>query len=556
MRRVNLRKVSSTLALVMAGAVLAACGGGGGGSTTPTATSTSPPPPPPPPPPSATTWQPGVFAAASTFKDQCANPRTGVDIENRPFPDQAGSLAEELFWLRSWTNETYLWNDEVIDRDPNTFNDRIAYFDVLKTDVIEPSGEERDDFHFSQTTEAFLESRNSVGNPGYGVEYGILQGAPPRDIRIAYTEAGSPAESLIGGEVALSRGVKILEINGQDVVNGFTTDPEIDDLLELLFPSANGLTRSFRVQDIDGTIRTFDLVTEDIVNEPIQSTGVITVGADKIGYVAFTTFSPFASEEAIIDAIQDMSDQNVTDLVLDLRYNGGGLLAVAAQLGYMIAGPAQSNGKDFERFIYNDDAGNRNPVDGSLNTPFPFINEVIKFDDASSLVEGAPLPSLDLNRVFILSTDDTCSASEAVINGLRGIDVEVILIGDTTCGKPYGFFPTDNCGITYYTIQFQGANDKGFGDFADGFFPSNANNTFGVSVPGCQVADDFTKPLGDETEDMLAAALQYRIDGTCPSISTPVTNFVASKTGPLSIAPSVRNERYYLQNVRDMSMPK
>ena len=118
MRRVNLRKVSSTLALVMAGAVLAACGGGGGGSTTPTATSASPPPPPPPPPPSATTWQPGMFAAASTFKDQCANPRTGVDIENRPFPDQAGSLAEELFWLRSWTNETYLWNDEVIDRDP------------------------------------------------------------------------------------------------------------------------------------------------------------------------------------------------------------------------------------------------------------------------------------------------------------------------------------------------------------------------------------------------------------------------------------------------------
>jgi hypothetical protein len=69
----------------------------------------------------------------------------------------------------------------------------------------------------------------------------------------------------------------------------------------------------------------------------------------------------------------------------------------------------------------------------------------------------------------VLTTAGTCSASEAVINGLRGIDVEVNLIGGETCGKPYAFVPQPNCGTTYFAIQTQGVNNKGFGDYADGF---------------------------------------------------------------------------------------
>ncbi|MCR9270229.1 MAG: S41 family peptidase [Hyphomonadaceae bacterium] len=556
MAKSKLSNIVSVATLLASGAILAACGGGGGGGGS-TGTPILPVVSPPPPPASGPTWQQGVFEPATTFKDQCETPRSGVDIEGNPFPDEQGSLIEEQLWLRSWTNETYLWNDEVVDRDPAGFATAQAYFDVLKTDAVEPSGEDRDDFHFSELTEDFLASRNSVGNPGYGAEYAIIEGSPPRDIRIAYFEPGSPAGTAIGGQIPLPRGSRILEINGQDVINGFRTQAEVDVLIDLLFPSENGLTREFRVEDTDGTVRTVSLTTEDIIRQPILETKVITDGADKIGYIAFNTFSPFSSEEAIITAIEQVEAENVTDLVLDLRYNGGGLLAVAAQLGYMIAGPAQTNGKDFERFIFNADAGNLNPVDGTVNQPFPFISTVIKFDDNSSLVENAPLPSLDLNRVFILSTGDTCSASEAVINGLRGIDVEVILIGDTTCGKPYGFFPQDNCGRTYYTIQFQGANDKGFGDFADGFIPANSSAAFGVSVPGCQVADDFTKPLGDETERLLAAALDYRTTGACPTVTTKTaTSFTANKSGPGSIGEDIRRQKYYLENVRDLRMPK
>jgi hypothetical protein len=73
--------------------------------------------------------------------------------------------------------------------------------------------------------------------------------------------------------------------------------------------------------------------------------------------------------------------------------------------------------------------------------------------------------------------------------------VQVYLIGSTTCGKPYGFYPTDTCGTTYFSIQFRGENDAGFGDYSDGFSPANAGSNAGTLVAGCSVADDFSHEL-------------------------------------------------------------
>ncbi len=125
----------------------------------------------------------------------------------------------------------------------------------------------------------------------------------------------------------------------------------------------------------------------------------------------------------------------------------------------------------------------------------------------------------DLPRVLVITGSDTCSASESIINGLRGVGVSVIQIGDRTCGKPYGFYARDNCGTTYFSIQFQGVNHAGFGDYADGFAPGNSSSG-GVLLPGCPVADDFSRPLGDPAENRLEAALFYRSNGYCsPSFS-------------------------------------
>ncbi|GIT39401.1 MAG: hypothetical protein Ct9H300mP8_05970 [Gammaproteobacteria bacterium] len=130
--------------------------------------------------------------------------------------------------------------------------------------------------------------------------------------------------------------------------------------------------------------------------------------------------------------------------------------------------------------------------------------------------QGAALPTLDLERLFVLTGPGTCSASESIINGLRGIDVDVVQIGASTCGKPYGFYAFDNCGTTYFSIQFRGSNAKGFGDYTDGFSPTNEPSS-GTPLPGCFVLDDFDHALGDPLEGRLNTALAYRINGVCPT---------------------------------------
>ena len=153
------------------------------------------------------------------------------------------------------------------------------------------------------------------------------------------------------------------------------------------------------------------------------------------------------------------------------------------------------------------------------------------------MTSGRPLPALDLRRVIILTGPNTCSASESLINGLRGIDIEVIQIGEPTCGKPYGFYATDNCGTSYFTIQFRGVNAKGFGDYSDGFMPVEGATGSGINVPGCRATDDFSRALGDPTEGRLAAALSYRDSSTCPVPESANQPFGGEVAAPLVLEP-------------------
>ncbi len=526
--------------------LLFAAGCGGGGNNAPAGNNQ-----PPPSGSTGPTWTAGVYEASSRFADRCETVRTGLDLEGNPFPDRAGSTLEENFWLRSWTHETYLWNDEVTDRNPANYSNPVSYFNILKTNATTSSGKPKDDFHFSQPTEEFLRERNSTPTAEYGASLIAYSVTPPRDFRVIYTEPGTPASDLVMGVPNLIRGTKILEVDGVDLVNA-DTDAEIEILNDGLFPASAGELHTFVVQD-PGAVgtRTIMMISENLAPPAVNRTAIINTPTGDVGYALVNTFSPFASEQQIANAIDDMATAGVSDLVLDLRYNGGGLLAISAQLAYMVAGSAQTSGKDFERLRFNDDANGVNPVTGETDNSSPFYSTGLGF----SLPNGTLLPSLNLNRVFILATDWTCSASEAVINGLRGIDVEVILIGRTTCGKPYGFYPEDNCGETYYTIQFQGVNEKGFGDYADGFVPMNSSATFGVKLPGCVVDDDLDHELGDENEALLAAALQYREFGTCPA---PPPFAVAAKsltTADTQTALDLRPGLRVMEKNRDMRMP-
>jgi hypothetical protein len=236
---------------------------------------------------------------------------------------------------------------------------------------------------------------------------------------------------------------------------------------------------------------------------PVRGAKVFTANGTKVAYLYFDSFVA-KSQDALITAFKKFIGDGATELVLDMRYNTGGLLFISSQLAYMIAGQAASNGKTFNKLVYNDKRTRENYTYGFI--PYA-LNASYQYDTAR------PLPSLNLSRVTLLVEHGTASASEAVINGLRGIGVRVNLIGATTYGKPYGFTPQSNCGRYYYAVEFKGENYQGFSDYDAGFAPT------------CTVKDDLNFQLGDVTEPRLAEALQYLKNGVCTI--TPVASIKA-----------------------------
>jgi carboxyl-terminal processing protease len=488
--------------------ILSACGGGGGGgSSAPVSTPSSPTDNTPGSGGGASAFTPDVFLPFAEFQASCANPRTGLDQSGRGFPDSLGSTIDENNWLRSWSNDLYLWYSEILDVDPADHSTE-EYFDLMKTFEITPSGALRDKFHFTIATDDYQALAQSGVSAGYGMSLALISRSPPRQIVVAYTEPGTPATSESAN---LIRGTRILNVDGIDVTNG----SDVDALNAGLFPSEIGQSHEFLVQDPGANEqRTILLESASITSTPVQNVGTVSTETGEVGYILFNDHIA-TSEAGLINAINQLKTKNIADLVLDLRYNGGGFLDIANELAFMIAGPQLAEGAIFEELKFNDKHPTFDPVTDRLLSPMLFHTSSRGF----SVGAGQPLPFLNLSRVFVITGPGTCSASESIINGLRGVDVEVIQIGSTTCGKPYGFYPFDNCGTTYFSIQFKGVNSKGFGDYTDGFSPANLPSTQGTEIPGCSIADDFIHQLGDPDEARFAAALAYRLDGSCPSTS-------------------------------------
>ena len=507
---------------------LAACGGGGGSSSTantPVATPISAVNPPVASSPSIPDFVANEFPASGTLRSICETVRTDTDLNGFPRGDQQGELLHELFWLRSFMNETYLFFDQVTDRDPNDFTSRAAYFDERLTTASTATGRLVDRFSFLQSTEDFEATASGAPTFGYGARFAVLESnSLPRDWRIAFTQDGSNADTA-----GLTRGARILTIDGADFLNG-TSQADIDTFNEGLFPGAIGEDHVFGVRLPDGTETNITVTSQSIAIEPVNRVEILENGDDSVGYIHYHTFGPITGQSQLFDAFTQLSNAGVDDLVLDFRYNGGGLLNIAAQIGFMAAGP-DSEDEVFYLREFNSRNPNVNPLTGQSAPPILFTSETLLFSQNQTDIDpGIPLPSLDLPRVFILTTEQSCSASEAVMNGLLGIGVEVIQIGTRTCGKPTGQFPVENCGITYVPLHFRGVNAAGFGDFDDGFAPGLMTGTTGTVMAGCEVEDDFAAPLGDSNEAMLSAALTFASTGSCPAAPTASRDV----NGPLS----------------------
>jgi carboxyl-terminal processing protease len=452
-------------------------------------------------------WTAGSFPGAATFAAQCASPRSGTDpATGRPFPDRTGSTATENAWLRSWTHDLYLWYREVPDLNPASTASTAAYFDLLKTSASTASGNPKDKFHFTYPTAKWEQLSESGIAAGYGVQWVVLTTRPPRQVRVAYTQPKSPATAA-----NLTRGARVLKVDGVDLVNA-SDQASVDKLNAGLFPPVPGGSHTFSIADPGASNpRNVTMVAASVTETPVQAVRALSQPGGPVGYILFNDHIATA-EALLVRAFEQLAAAHVADLVLDLRYNGGGYLDIASEAAYMIAGPATTTGKTFEATVFNDQHPTRNPVTGGPLEPLLFLTESQGFSGP----RGKALPTLNLPRVFVLTSSNTCSASEAIMNALRGAGIDVFQIGGTTCGKPYGFYPADNCGTTYFSIQFKGVNERGFGEYSDGFSPVNASGGVGVAVPGCSVADDFAHALGDPREARLSAALNYRIDGRCP----------------------------------------
>ena len=501
-------------AALAASCALAGCGGGGGGGGGSNVA-------PPPPAVSTSGWVAGSFLPASSFAGKCMNPRSGTDPDtHQPYNEVLGTATDENNWLRSWSNDLYLWYSEIADRDPglSTTSD---YFKALKTTAITPSGRDKDRFHFTYPTTQWQQLSQSGVEAGYGVAWAVAASLPPRRIVVAYTESGSPASSALP---ALERGEEVQSVDGTDVVSS-NTQAEVDRFVAGLYPHNTGESHTLTLrQPRTGVVRTVQLQSVAVTKTPVHYSTLSTTGGP-VGYMLFNDHTAPA-EQQLVTAFNSMRADQVNDLVIDLRYNGGGYLAIASEVAYMIAGTTATAGQTFEKLTFNDKHPAIDPVTGNALTPVPFYDKTLGFSAAG----GQPLPTLNLRRVYVLTGASTCSASESIINSLRGINVDVIQIGSTTCGKPYGFYPADHCGTTYFTVQFKGVNAQAFGDYADGFTPNNSPVVGGTRGSGCSVADDFSYGLGDPNEARLAAALQLRNSLACPVAS-------GNKPGPLSVFP-------------------
>ncbi len=417
-------RIFSLANVMVALALLGACGGGGGSTSAGTG-----------PIPSSCEAGPRKVALSSYFDDSYFWYR----LSPRPDPNSAATVNEHFRAL------LYNGSDGAFPAD------RWSYFDSTA--------------NFTR----FFEDGQSLG---YGVSVAGLEvvGRPDLPLVVRYVAPLSPAAAA-----GVVRGDRILSLNAKPVADvirdndfGALNAASVGDALTLTLAGAAGS-------------RTLTLIAAIYKLVPVTNQAVLTTPTGRrVGYLAVKDMISQATQP-VADALAGFGVAGVTELVLDLRYNGGGLVTVGRDIASLIAG-SRGSGRSYAALRYNDkQAAARN----------------------ASYFFGNPAQSLNLQRVYILVGERTCSASEQLASGLRPV-VEVVLVGDTTCGKPVGFLPHDDgCGRTYSVVNFESVNALGEGRYFDGLRPH------------CAVAEDWTQPLGVASEPLLATALSLADGASC-----------------------------------------
>jgi C-terminal processing protease CtpA/Prc len=386
-------------------------------------------------------------------------------------------------------NEWYLF-PETLPANPNpaAFSTVDAFLDSL-TATARSQGRDR---YFTYVTSIAEENAyyNSGSSAGFGFRLSYDTGG--RRVFISETFEGTPA---LGANI--DRGSEILAIGTSagnlQLVSDLMAAGGAQSVINALGPSDPGVTRVLRVRDQTGTTREVSLSKTDYTLTPVSSrygAKILDDGGRKVGYLNLRTFINTA-DPALRNAFAQFKAQGVSEVIVDFRYNGGGLVSIAELMGDLMG-------------------ANRSTSDVYSYTAFrpskSQYNETRNF---------APLPqSIAPTKIAFIGTGGTASASEMVINSfIPYLGANMALVGTNTYGKPVGQIALDRsaCDTRLRVIAFATQNSLRQGDYFQGL-ATKVQRT-------CQAGDDLTKPLGDPQEASVARALDFLAGRSCSAIA-------------------------------------
>jgi carboxyl-terminal processing protease len=373
-------------------------------------------------------------------------------------------LESQKGWLRQYMSDAYLWSGQSPDPTPDGYSSVPIYFDALR--FAGNGSVPADRWSYISDSASFSRFFEEGRTLGYGLSVNGLEMQLP--LKARYVEAQSPAAAQ-----GLVRGDLILSLNGRSAAELIAAND-----FSALSPAREGDRLEVQVDGAAG-IRNLTLVAATYALTPVPVSRVLTLAnGSKAGYLVLKDFITQA-EAPLSAALDEFRAAGASDLILDLRYNGGGRVSTAATLASGIAGQAH-NGKVFTSLNYS-------ARQAARNTRY-------------TLGSAAP----GFSRVVVLSGARTCSASELLVNGLKP-HLQVTTVGDRTCGKPFGFNPAPSCGSTFSAVTFEALNALGEGRYYDGIAAS------------CPLAEDFDGALGDGAERLTAGAMEFLQTGACPA---------------------------------------
>jgi carboxyl-terminal processing protease len=398
------------------------------------------------------------------------------------------SLDGQKTWLSKYMDEWYWWTAISPKPAPASYIDVPTYFTALQYITTSPALD-YDRFSRRETDENFNRFFGDGNTLGYGVSVaGLELGTDStKPLYVRYVEPASPAAAK-----GVQRGDQVLTVNGKTAASLIAAE----DFSSLSANAAGDvLTLVLKRGGVESTV---SITAAVFALTPVRNATVLTTaGGRKLGYLLVNNMVTQAL--APVDAaFAQFKSAGVSDVVLDLRYNGGGLVSTGATLASYISGN-RGAGLTYAKLRYNDKRASTNNANFSFETPGQALN---------------------LPRVFVLMGRRTCSASEQVVNGLQGAGVQVVAVGENTCGKPVGFLPISSCGYTYSVVNFDSVNQLGKGGYFKGLEAS------------CPVAENFQTTQGATDDPLLGAAKFYADTGRC-SVPPPQSGLnVVIRSGP------------------------